>query len=50
MAFELWSSVFRSFGIQWVLLDKVFDLLCGLQNGVANHSLDIWNLVPYVCL
>ena len=43
--FELWSYVFRSFGIQLVLPAKVFDLLCQWQNGWANYSSDIYNLV-----
>ena len=28
-AFELWSFIFRMFGVQWVLVEKVLDLLCG---------------------
>ena len=28
MAFELWSFIFRMFGIQWVLPKMVLDLLC----------------------
>ena len=44
-AFELWSFMFRMVGIQWVLLEKVLDLLCGWRC----RGLNIWNLVP-VCL
>ena len=29
VAFELWSFIFRSFGIQLVLPGKVVELLCG---------------------
>ena len=40
VAFELWSFVFRSFRIQWVLLDEVFDLLCEWQMGeLIIHSI-----------
>ena len=31
MAFKLWSSIFRMFGVQWVLPEMVLDLLCGWQ-------------------
>ena len=31
MAFELWSFIFRMFGVQWVLQENVLDLLCGWQ-------------------
>lgn len=27
VAFELWSFIFRVFGVQWVLPEKVLDLL-----------------------
>lgn len=46
VAFELRSFVFRSFRIQWVLLDEVFDLLCEWQNGGVNHLFDTWILIP----
>ena len=36
VAFELWSLIFRMFGVQWVLPEKVFDLLCGWQSREPN--------------
>jgi hypothetical protein len=49
VAAALWGFVFQRFGIQWVLPDKVIDLLFGWFNGFGKHSSDIWNLVP-LCL
>ena len=46
MSFELWSFIFRIFGVQWVLLEKVLDLLCGWQ--CCGPNSDIWNLSLYV--
>ncbi len=45
VAWDLWSFVFSSFGINWVLV-KVIDLLFGWRSWVSNHSSDIWNLIP----
>lgn len=45
----LWSNVFCSFGIQWVLAGWVRDLLFGWRNWFGKHSSDIWNVVPF-CL
>ena len=45
----LWCSVFRSFGISWVLLGLVADLLFDLWNWLRKYSSNIWNLVP-LCL
>ena len=42
VAFELLSFTFRTFGIQWVLPEKILDLLCGWQSKGPN----IWNLIP----
>ena len=47
MAFELWSFIFRMFGVHWVLQEKVLDLLCGWQCRGPNS--DIWNLIS-LCL
>ncbi len=49
VAAALWGFIFQRFGIQWVLLAKVMDLLFGWFNGLGKHSSDIWNLVPH-CL
>jgi hypothetical protein len=45
----LWSWVFHTFGIYWVLPGKVVDLLFSWWNGLGRHSSDIWNMVP-ICL
>ena len=44
-AYRLWSLVFRSFGISWVLPRSVVDTLFGWWNGFGKHSSSIWNLV-----
>ena len=36
VAFELLSFTFRRFGIQWVLPEKILDLLCGWQSKGPN--------------
>ena len=48
-AHRLWSFVFKPFGILWVLLKTVLDLLFGWWNWLEKHSFDIWNLV-LLCL
>ena len=48
-AFQLWSLVFRSFGISWVLPKSVADTLFGWRNWLGKHSSSIWNLAP-LCL
>jgi hypothetical protein len=45
----LWSFVFRSFHIQWVIPRRVLDLFLGWQNWFGKHHSDIWNLAP-LCL
>ena len=45
----LWNFVFRSFGVQWVLPNRVIDLLDGWWNMLGIHSSDIWNTIP-LCL
>ncbi len=49
MASALWSWVFQTFGVQWVMSGTVTTLLFSWQNGLGRHSLDIWNMVP-ICL
>jgi hypothetical protein len=46
MAGMLWSFVFHSFNIHWVLPKRVVDLLCGWWNMLGRHNSDVWNLVP----
>ena len=45
----LWSLVFKSFGISWVLPRMVPNMLCDWWNWLGKHSSNIWNLVP-LCL
>ncbi|XP_065620529.1 uncharacterized protein LOC136063704 [Quercus suber] len=48
-AYLLWSLVFRTFGISWVLPRSVADTLFGWWNWFGKHSSSIWNLAP-LCL
>ena len=48
-AYWLWSLVFRSFGIFWVLPRSVADTLFGWWNWPGKHMSSIWNLAP-LCL
>ena len=48
-AYRLWSLVFRSFGISWVLPRSVADTLFGWWNWLGKHSSSVWNLAP-LCL
>ena len=47
VAFELWSFVFRSFRIQWVLMDEVFDHYVGGEMGelIIYSIFGIWFLM-----
>ena len=45
----LWSFIFKVFHIQWVLPQRVLDLLVGWRNWFGKHHSSIWNLVP-LCL
>lgn len=49
IAYVLWSLVFRIFGIHWMLLRRVIDLLFGWRNCFRKHSSEIWNFVA-LCL
>ena len=46
VAGEIWSFVFRSFGIDWVLSNRVIELLFGWWNWFGKNSLSVWNLIP----
>ena len=48
-AYRLWSLVFRSFGISWVLPRTVADTLFGWWNWPGKHLFSIWNLAS-LCL
>lgn len=38
---------FLSFGIEWVLSERVEELLFGWRNGLGKFSSDIWNKSLY---
>ena len=46
---QLWSFVFRTFGILWVLSRLVDDFLFDWWNWLGKYSSKIWNLSP-LCL
>ena len=46
---EIWSFVFRSFGIDGVLLNSFTELLFGWWNWFGKSSSSVWNLIPF-CL
>ena len=46
MVYWLWSFVFITFGLSWVVLRSIPDLLFGWWNWLGKHSSQIWNLVP----
>ena len=48
-AFQLWSLVFRSFGISWVLPRSIADMLFDWWNWLGKHSSRVWNLAS-LCL
>ena len=49
VAADLWSWVFHSFGVQWVISGTVDSLLSSWWNRLRRHSSAIWNMVP-ICL
>ena len=46
MAYRLWSFVFITFGLSWVVPRLIPYLLFGWWNWLGKHSSQIWNLVP----
>jgi hypothetical protein len=44
--YGLWTFVFRSFGISWVLPGCIPELLFGWHNWLGKNQSKIWNLVP----
>ena len=46
IAHSLWIYMFRLFGIEWVMLGSVVDLLFCWYHWLGKHSSDIWDLVP----
>ena len=50
MAYQLWSFIFKTFGLSWVIPRSILDLLFGWWNWMGKHSSQIWNLVPLCIL
>ena len=50
IAYWLWSFVFKTFGLSWVIPRSIPDLLFGWWNWLGKHSSQIWNLVPLCIL
>ena len=50
MAYWLWSFVFITFGLSWVIARSIPDLLFSQWNWLRKHSSQIWNLVPLCIL
>ena len=46
IAHSLWMYMLRLFGIDWVMLGSVEDLLFCWFHWLGKHSSDIWDLVP----
>uniref|UniRef100_A0A2N9H909 Reverse transcriptase zinc-binding domain-containing protein n=1 Tax=Fagus sylvatica TaxID=28930 RepID=A0A2N9H909_FAGSY len=46
VARELWSYVFRLFGVDWVISGSILDHLAGWRNWFGKHYSEVWNLVP----
>ena len=49
LAYALWNYVFGLFGVHWVMLHRVIDLLAGWRNWLDQYSSTVWILVP-LCL
>ena len=47
MAYRIWSFVFITFDLSWVVPRSIPDLLFGWWNWLGKHSSQIWNLVPF---
>ncbi|KAK9988965.1 hypothetical protein SO802_029204 [Lithocarpus litseifolius] len=45
-AYRLWSFVFITFGMCWVIPKSITDVLFGWWNWLGKHSSQVWNLVP----
>ena len=43
----LWTFLFRSFHVSWVIPRSVKDLLLGWHNWLGKHHSNIWNLAPH---
>ena len=48
LACDLWSMVFGLYGVQWILLRRVLDLLTGWLGNLSRHrSFVVWRAVPH---
>ncbi|XP_065627831.1 sphingoid long-chain bases kinase 1 [Quercus suber] len=50
MTYRLWSFVFITFGLPWVIPRSITELLFGWWNWLGKQSSQIWNLVPLCIL
>ena len=46
VAREVWSYIFRLFGVDWVISGSVLDHVAGWRNWFGKHYSEVWNLVP----
>jgi hypothetical protein len=44
---EIWSYVFRLFGVEWVISGCVMEVVAGWRNWFGKHYSEVWNLVPH---
>ena len=49
-AYRLWSFVFITFGLSWVIPRSIPNLIFGWWNWLGKYSSQIWNLVPLCIL
>ncbi len=50
VAYEMWTTIFSMFRVQWVMLSKVLALLACWQGQFRWHqSIEIWKTIPH-CL
>ena len=48
VANELWNMVFDLFGVQWIMLQKVLDLLASWEGRFGRHrNMAIWKVKPH---
>ena len=45
LAHSMWMYMIQLFGIDWVILGSVVDLLCCWHHQLGKYNFDIWNLV-----
>ena len=46
LAHSMWMHMIQLFGLDWVVLDLVADLLCCWHHWLGKNNSVIWNLVP----